>query len=43
MSEPKICSVGGCYTRISRCDGRRLTRCARCVRLGKKAILEASQ
>lgn len=30
------CRVYGCNTIISRCDGRRRDRCARCIRLGMR-------
>jgi len=30
------CSNASCNTRLSRCDGRKLSRCARCVREGKE-------
>jgi len=30
------CSNTNCRTLISSCDGRRMTRCAKCVRLGVK-------
>lgn len=31
---PRECRNAECRTRLSRCDGRGMARCAKCVRLG---------
>ena len=36
----RICQVGGCKTLLSKCDGRRMKRCARCIRLKQSVEVE---
>ena len=33
----RVCSITGCQTRLSRCDGRTRKKCARCCRLERES------
>ena len=39
----RVCNVRGCQTRLSRCDGRKRLKCARCCRLKRESRPKAMQ